>query len=89
MAEEAATPGGLNEQTWRQLKTTEHFALHKQVRVCMYLCMYACMYVYVCVCVESVYAKTTEHFALHKQVRACVCVCVWVRVCVCVEYPIL
>mmetsp|Transcript_2458 Transcript_2458/g.4337 ORF Transcript_2458/g.4337 Transcript_2458/m.4337 type:complete len:299 (+) Transcript_2458:73-969(+) len=30
MSEEAATPGGLNEQTWRQLKTTEHFALHKQ-----------------------------------------------------------
>jgi len=30
MAEEAATPGGLNEQSWRQLKTTQHFQLHKQ-----------------------------------------------------------
>lgn len=29
MAEEAATPGGLNEQSWKNLKTTSHFALHE------------------------------------------------------------
>lgn len=31
MAEEAATPGGLNAQSWEYLKSTEHYKLQYKV----------------------------------------------------------
>jgi hypothetical protein len=34
LAEEAATPGGLNEQSWKYLQSTEHFKLQHQVGYC-------------------------------------------------------